>query len=136
MKLVCYKSVQIWLKELRDRYKDPNEINLRLELLKKFCDVVARNPDELIKEVYNFNSNPPPSAFYCEALLIDYASPTILKKRDYYNAKINEFIDGLDEIPSIKDTYGNMLEGFFIYNGIKMYRKHRVWIHPGGVSPE
>ncbi len=134
MKLVCYKSVQIWLKELRDRYKDPNEINLRLDLLKKFCDVVAKNPDELIKEVYNFNSNPPPSAFYCEALLIDYASPTILKKRDYYNSKINEFIKELEGTPSVRDTYGNIIEGFFIYNGIRMNRKHKVWSHHGLVS--
>jgi hypothetical protein len=36
MELENYKSVHIWLKELRWRYKDPNEINLRLELLQEF----------------------------------------------------------------------------------------------------
>lgn len=134
MELENYKSVQIWLKELGGRYKDPNEINLRLELLKKFCDVVAKNPDELIKEVYNFNSNPPPSVFCCEALFVDYAPLTILKKRDYYNSKINEFIKELEGTPSVRDTYGNIIEGFFIYNGIRMNRKHKVWSHHGLVS--
>ncbi len=131
MKLVCYKSVQIWLKELRDRYKDPNEINLRLNLLKKFCEFVVKSPDELIEEVHNLNSTPPPAAFCCEALLVDFASPTILKKRDFYNKNINEFIEGLEGIPSVRDTYGNMIDGFFIYNGIRMYRKRKIWSHLG-----
>ncbi len=117
MELDSYKSVQIWLKELRGRYKDTNEINSRLELLKKFCDFVSKNPDELVNEVYNFNTH-----------------KTILKKRDFYNERINEFIEGLEGSPSVRDTYGNMLEGFFIYNGIKMFRKRKVWSHPGGVS--
>jgi hypothetical protein len=115
--LESYKSVQIWLKELRWRYKDSDEINLRLELLKKFCDFVTKNPDELVNEVYNFDTHKP-----------------ILKKRDIYNEKINEFIDGLEGIPSVRDNYGNILEGFFIYNGIKMFRKRKVWSHPGGSS--
>lgn len=46
MELENYKSVHIWLKELRWRYKDPNEINLRLELLQEFCNFVAKNADE------------------------------------------------------------------------------------------
>jgi len=117
MELENYKSVQIWLKELRGRYKDTDEINLRLELLKKFCDFVAKNPDELVNEVYNFDTHKPR-----------------VKKRDFYNEKINEFIEGLEGIPSVRDHYGNMLEGFFIYNGIKMFRKRKVWTHPGGTS--
>jgi hypothetical protein len=113
-----YKSVQIWLKELQGRYNDPNEINLRLELLKKFCDFVAKNPDELVNEVYDFNTH-----------------KTILKKRDFYNENINGFIEGLDVISSsVKDNYGNILEGFFLYNGIRMFRKRKVWSHPGGTS--
>jgi len=60
MELEKNKSVQIWLKELRDRYKDPNEINLRLDLLKEFCEFVVKSPDELIEEVHNLNSTPPP----------------------------------------------------------------------------
>ncbi|HEX9666735.1 MAG TPA: hypothetical protein VGA95_09305 [Thermodesulfobacteriota bacterium] len=115
--LETYKSVQIWLKELRGRYKDPNEINLRLELLEKFCEFVTKNPDELVNEVYNFNTHKPK-----------------LKKRDFYNERINKFIEGLEGISSIRDTYGNMLEGFFIFNGIKMFRNRKVWSHPGGVT--
>ena len=117
MDFESYKSVQIWLKELRWRYKDPNEINLRLELLNKFCEFVARNPDELVNEVYNFDTHKPK-----------------LKNRDYYNQKINEFIESLDGISSVREIYGNMLEGFFIFNGIKMFRKRKVWSHPGGAS--
>lgn len=118
MEFENYKSVQIWLKELRSRYKDPNEINLRLELLKKFCDFVSKNPDELVNEVYNFDTHKPR-----------------LKKRDFCNEKINEFIEELEGVSSsVKDTYGNMIEGFFLYNGIRMFRKRKVWSHPGGTS--
>lgn len=95
MELENYKSVHIWLKELRWRYKDPNEINLRLELLQEFCNFVAKNPDELVNEVYNFNTLKPK-----------------LKNRDYYNEKINEFIEGLESVSSVRGIYGNMLEGF------------------------
>jgi hypothetical protein len=112
-----YKSVQTWFKELRGRQYNTDEINLRLELLKKFCDFVTKNPDELVNEVYNFNTH-----------------KTILKKRDFYNEKINEFIEGLEGSPSVRDNYGNMLEGFFLYNGIRMFRKRKVWSHPGGGS--
>jgi hypothetical protein len=117
MEFENYKSVQAWFKELRSRYKDPNEINLRLELLNKFCEFVAKNPDELVNEVYNFDTHKPK-----------------LKSRDYYNQKINEFIESLDGISSVREIYGNMLEGFFIFNGIKMFRKRKVWSHPGGAS--
>jgi hypothetical protein len=118
MEFENYKSVQMWLKELRGRYKDTDEINLRLELLKKFCEFVGKNHDELVNEVYNFDTH-----------------KLRLKKRDFYNEKINEFAEGLEGIPSsIKDTYGNILEGFFLYNGIKMFRKRTVWSHLGRAS--
>lgn len=116
MKLVCHKSVQIWLKELRARYST-DEINQRLELLDKFCDFVERNPDELVNEIYNFETH-----------------KTRLTKRDYYNSKINEFIEELEGTHSVKDNFGNILDGFFIYNGIKMFRKRKVWTHDGRVS--
>ncbi len=115
MELENYKSIQIWLKELRGRYKDPNEITVRLDLLKKFCEFVAKTPDDLVNEVYNFETHKPR-----------------VKKRDFYNEKINEFIEGLEGSPSVRDHYGNVLEGFFLYNGIRMFRKRKVWSHPGG----
>jgi hypothetical protein len=133
-----YKSVQIWLKELRGRYYNINEIDLRLELLKKFCDFVGKNPDELVREIhYNFSAVDRKHFFTCEFLLVNpevYTPKTILKKRDFYNEKINEFIEGLEGIPPIRDNYGNILEGFFLYNGVRMFRKPRVWSHPGGAS--
>lgn len=113
MELEAYKSVHIWLKELKDRYST-NEINQRLELLDKFCDFVEKNPDELVNEIYNFETH-----------------KTRIKKRDFYNEKINEFIEELEGTPSVKDNSGNILDGFFIYNGIKMFRKRKVWTHAG-----
>jgi hypothetical protein len=133
MELDDFKTVQIWLKEIRDRYS-ADEINQRLVLLQKFCEFVEKNPDELIEDVYYFNSDPSSGGFCCEALLVDPAPPKILKKRDFYNRKINEFIKGLEGISSVRDTYGNMIEGFYIYNGIRMLRRNKVWSHPGRVS--
>ncbi len=138
MEFENYKSVQIWLKELRGRQYNTDEINLRLKLLKKFCNLVTKNPDELVNEVYyNFNTVDRKHSFMCEFLLVNpevYTPKPILEKRDFYNERINEFIDGLGGIPSVRDNYGNILEGFFLYNGIRMFRKHTVWSHPGEVS--
>jgi ribonucleotide reductase beta subunit family protein with ferritin-like domain len=113
-----FKSVQTWLKELKTRYNN-DEINLRVELLKNFCDFAAKNPDELVNEVYNFDTHKPR-----------------VKKRDDINERIDEFINGLEVSASIKVAYGNMLEGFFLYNGVRMFRRRKVWTHPGRISPE
>ena len=113
MELEVYKSVHIWLKELRGRYST-DEINQRLELLDKFSGFVEKNPDELVNEIYNFETH-----------------KTRITKRDYYNSKINEFIEELEGTHSVKDNFGNILDGFFIYNGIKMFRKRKVWTHAG-----
>ena len=138
MEFENYKSVQIWLRELRERYKNPNEIHLRLELLRKFCEFVAKNPDELVNEVY-YNLNPVDRrhSFTCEFLLVDpgaYTPEMILKKRNFYNEKINEFIEGRECSPSVRDNYGNMLEGFFVYNGIRLFRRRKALSQRGGVS--
>ncbi len=138
MEFESHKSVQIWLRELRWRYKDPNDINLRLELLKKFCEFVAKNPDELVSEVY-YKLNPVDRkhSFTCESLLVDpgaYTPEMILKKRNFYNEKINEFIDRPECDSSVRDNYGNMLEGFFVYNGIRLLRRRKALSHRGGVS--
>jgi len=116
MELNNYKTVQIWLKELRSRY-NTDEINLRVELLTKFCDFVAKNPDELVNEVYNFETHKPK-----------------LKNRKLYNDKINEYLSGIVGSATARDNYGNILEGFFIYNGVKIFRKRKVWTHPGRIS--
>ena len=116
VELENYKSVQIWLKELRTRYKT-DEINMRLELLDKFCDFVEKNPDELVNEVYNFETHKPR-----------------VKKRDNINERIDEFINGLEGTPSVKGNFGNILDGFFIYNGVRMFRRRKVWTHPGRIS--
>jgi len=116
VELENYKSVQIWLKELRTRYKT-DEIDMRVELLKKFCDLVAKNPDELVNEVYNFETHKPR-----------------VKKRDNINERIDEFINGLEGTPSVKGNFGNILDGFFIYNGVRMFRRRKVWTHPGRIS--
>ena len=138
MEFENYKSVQTWFKELRSRYKDPNEIHVRLELLSKFCEFVAKNPDELVSEVYyNPNSDDLKPSFTCESLLVNpgaYTPETILKKRNFYNEKINEFIEGRECSPSARDNYGNMLEGFFVYNGIRLFRRRKALSHRGGVS--
>lgn len=118
MELESYKSIQMWLKELRGRYNN-DEINQRLELLNKFCDFVAKNPDELVNEVYNFETHKPR-----------------VKKRNNINERIDEFVNGLEVSASIKATYGNMLEGFFLYNGVRMFRRRKVWTHPGRISPK
>jgi len=116
MELNNYKTVQIWLKELRSRY-NTDEINLRVELLTKFCDFVAKNPDELVNEVYNFETHKPK-----------------LKNRKLYNDIINEYLSGIVGSATARDNYGNILEGFFIYNGVKIFRKRKVWTHPGRIS--
>jgi predicted nucleotide-binding protein (sugar kinase/HSP70/actin superfamily) len=119
MDLEKYKSVQKWLKELRDRRYKGLEINSRLELLKKFCDFVAKNPDELVNEVYNFDTHKPR-----------------VKKRDNINERINEFVGGLELSSSMGATYGNMIEGFFLYNGVRMFRNRKVWTHPGRITSD
>jgi hypothetical protein len=126
-----FKSVQIWLKELRSRCKT-EEIKMRLDLLRNFCVFVKKSPDELVNELYSKERTAAPAAFCTEALLGDLVSDKkILRRRDFYNKKINQFIEDLHGIPSVRDTYGNILEGFFVYNGIKMFRKPKVWFHTG-----
>lgn len=124
-----FNSVQIWLRELQSRCKT-EEIKMRLDLLRNFCVFVKKSPDELVNELYNNTPTAAPAAFCTEALLGDLVSDkTILRKRDFYNKKINQFIEDLNGIPSVRDIYGNILEGFFVYNGIKMFRRPKVWSH-------
>src|ERR687887_1693056 len=94
MNVTEYRTVRTWL-----RGTGWDEHDSRLELLREFCEVVERDPDQMIDE--------------CLRLVQEGQFKLRGKTRRHYVERIEEFEEGHGG-----RARGNIVRSFFIHNGV------------------
>lgn len=99
-----YPSVQTWFQGLREQWdRDPDDIDLRLQVLERFCRFVERDPDTIIRECVR------------EA---EGQKRISIKGRRFYDEKIREFQASVSGDARTQAQWGNLVRSFLIHNGI------------------
>ena len=89
-----YETVQTWITSAR--FAEPA---VKVQLLQEFCDLLERNPDEMVED--------------CLKLVQEGQFKLKGKTRRRYVEQIEEFEGGMDG-----RRRGNVIRSFFIHNGI------------------
>ncbi len=104
--ILRYAAVQTWVQGLREQWgEEPSDLETRLDLLRRFCDCVERDPDALIAEC---------------SREVEGGKRIRIKARRLYTGKIAEFQASLPGDARAQARAGNTVHSFFIHNGIFM----------------
>ena len=99
-----YPSVQTWFQGLREQWdEEPDDVDLRLEVLGRFCQFVERDPDTIIRECLR------------EA---EGGKRISIKGRRFFDERIREFQASVVGDARTQAQWGNMVRSFLIHNGI------------------
>ena len=104
-RLEDYETVRTWLRGFREQWgTDPLEEDpSRLDVLRRFCEFVGKEPDAVIRE----------------CILIKGGEKRIsFKGRRLYSEKIAEFQDTVAGDARERARQGNTVRSFLIHNGI------------------
>lgn len=101
-----YPAVQTWIGGLRQQWgQEPEDMDARLDILRRFCEFVGQEPDAIIAEC---------------SRQVEGGKRINLKKRRLYAEKIAEFQASVPGDPRQQMRAGNVVRSFMIHNGIFM----------------
>ncbi|MDO8614956.1 MAG: hypothetical protein Q7T33_04370 [Dehalococcoidia bacterium] len=104
--ILDYAAVQTWVSGLREQWgEEPSDLDVRLAVLRRFCEFVERDPDAVIAES-------------CRE--VEGGKRIRIKMRRHYTEKIAEFQAALPGDARAQGRAGNTVRSFFIHNGIFM----------------
>ena len=99
-------TVRAWVDGLQAQWgEQPGDMAARIEILRRFCTFVAREPDAVIEEC---------------SREVEGGKRIRIKKRRFYSEKIDEFQASVDGDGRAQARAGNVVRSFMIHNGIFM----------------
>ena len=99
-------AVRNWVEGLRQQWgEEPADMADRIEVLRRFCESVERDPDVVIAEC-------------CRE--VEGGKRIRIKKRRFYSEKIDEVQASVDGDARAQARVGNIVRSFMIHNGIFM----------------
>jgi hypothetical protein len=100
-----YATVETWRSGLREQWGEEPDLTDRLATIERFCDFTGKDPDSMIAECTRE---------------VESGKRIRIKGRREYSEKIAEFQASEGGTTSEQRKTGNLVRGFFIYNGIFM----------------
>ncbi len=99
-----YETVRTWFEDFKRNWGEkPEDASSRLEVLRRFCQFVGKDPDTIIQECLRTT---------------DGQMKISVNGRKFYDGKIREFQGSLEGDARQKAQGGNTIRSFLIHNGI------------------
>ncbi len=99
-----YETVGTWFDDFKSKWgENPEDASSRLEILRRFCEFVGKDPDTIIRECLRTTEG---------------QTKISVKGRKFYDGKIREFQESLEGDARQKAQGGNTIRSFLIHNGI------------------
>jgi hypothetical protein len=101
-----YETVRTWRAGLRRQWgSEPADFNEQLDVLRRFCEFVDRDPDSIIAEC---------------SRQVEGGRRIRIKARRFFSEKIAEFQAMVEGDARAQGRAGNAVRSFMIHNGIFM----------------
>jgi hypothetical protein len=99
-----YRTVGVWFEDYKRQWAERAEdLTSRLDVLRRFCEFVGRDPDTIIRECLRTSEG---------------QTKISIKGRRFYDEKIREFQEQVEGDARLKVHCGNTVRSFLIHNGI------------------
>lgn len=99
-----YETVRTWFEDFKKNWGEkPEDASARLDVLRRFCEFVGKDPDTIIGECLR---------------TVEGQTKISLKGRRSYVRMIEEFQESLQGDARQKAQGGNTIRSFLIHNGI------------------
>ena len=99
-----YRTVAVWFEDYKKQWAGRAEdLTSRLDILRRFCEFVGRDPDAIIQECLRVSEG---------------EKKISTKGRRFYDERIREFQEGVEGDARLKVHWGNTVRSFLIHNGI------------------
>ncbi len=99
-----YRTVGVWFEDYNRQWAGRAEdLTSRLDILRRFCEFVGKDPDTVIQECLRTSEG---------------QTKISIKGRRFYDEKIRDFQEGVEGDDRLKVLWGNTIRSFLIHNGI------------------
>ena len=105
----AYPSVRNYIADLTGKGLNEAERLERLAVLEQFCDFVGRNPEQMIDEIFDVETQK-------------------YRKRNFYTEQVKQFSAQISGGWSAQTARGNIIRGFFIANGRRLPNEKPAWL--------
>lgn len=102
-------TVQKYIAEMTGRGLTAGEQEERLNVLAEFCKFVDRNPDQMVAEIFDVETQR-------------------YKKRNFYSERVKDFSAQSPGTWSVRTARGNVVRSFFIANGRRLPNEKPDWL--------
>ena len=99
-----YRTVSVWFEDYKKQWAGRGEdLTSRLEILRRFCEFVGKDPDAVIQECLS---------------TAEEQTKISIKGRRFYDERIREFQASVEGDARLRAHWGNTVRSFLIHNGI------------------
>ena len=99
-----YRTVGVWFEDYKKQWAGRAEdLTSRLEILRRFCEFVGKDPDAIIQECLRESEG---------------QTKISIKGRRFYDERIRDFQEGVEGDARLRVHWGNTVRSFLIHNGI------------------